>query len=370
MRATETVAEARREIEICNACRYCETYCAVFPAMTLQRAFTDEDLGYFANLCHNCKGCFQACQYAPPHEFGVNIPKTFAELRQETYEEYAWPPGAGALFRRTGTLLALVAAVSIAFVLIATMALRPAGVLYAPQIGPGAFYAIIPWGVMVAFAGATFLYAILAMAIGAANFWRDTRSDLSGPLTLRALARGLHDAASLRYLGNDGNGCNDFDDRYAQVRRRLHHAMAYGFLFCFAATCVATVYDHFLGLPAPYPVLSWPVMLGLIGGVGLVVGTAGLIWIKIVTDPAPVARSVMGGEYALLILLFLAAATGLLLLGLRETGAMGVLLAVHLGIILALFLALPYSKFVHAVYRSAALVKAAIERDINKPLGE
>lgn len=370
MLATETVAEARRQIEICNACRYCETYCAVFPAMTLQRSFTDEDLGYFANLCHNCKGCYQACQYAPPHEFGVNIPKTFAELRNETYEEYAWPRGAGAVFQRNGTLLTVLAAASIALVLILTMALRASGVLYTPQIGPGAFYAIIPWGVMVFFAGITFVYALLAMAMGGLNFWRDTRSDLSGPVTFKALGRALHDAATLRYLGNEGRGCNDFDDRYAQVRRYLHHAMAYGFLLCFAATCVATLYDHFLGLQAPYPFFSLPVLLGTVGGIGLMVGTAGLVWVKIVTDQTPVARSVMGGEYALLILLFLAAATGLLLLGLRETGAMGVLLAIHLGVILALFLALPYSKFVHSVYRSAALLKAAIERDINKPLGE
>ena len=29
-RSTEAVSAARRSIEICNACRYCETFCAVF----------------------------------------------------------------------------------------------------------------------------------------------------------------------------------------------------------------------------------------------------------------------------------------------------------------------------------------------------
>src|SRR6202008_4632802 len=111
-----------------------------------------------------------ACQYAPPHEFGVNIPKTFAELRNETYEEYSWPPGSGALFKRNGALVSLVAAAAIALVLILTMALRASGVLYAPQIGPGAFYAIIPWGVMVTFAGLTFVYALVAMVMGGLNF--------------------------------------------------------------------------------------------------------------------------------------------------------------------------------------------------------
>ncbi len=46
----------------------------------------------------------------------------------------------------------------------------------------------------------------------------------------------------------------------------------------------------------------------------------------------------------------------------RATGAMGTVLAVHLGFILALFLTMPYSKFVHGLYRSGALLRHAIER--------
>ena len=30
---TEFIQEARRQIDICNACRYCEGYCSVFPAI-------------------------------------------------------------------------------------------------------------------------------------------------------------------------------------------------------------------------------------------------------------------------------------------------------------------------------------------------
>ena len=51
-----------------------------------------------------------------------------------------------------------------------------------------------------------------------------------------------------------------------------------------------------------------------------------------------------------------------MLLALRGTGAMGIALAVHLGFILALFLLLPYSKLVHGVYRSLALLRNAAER--------
>jgi citrate/tricarballylate utilization protein len=51
-----------------------------------------------------------------------------------------------------------------------------------------------------------------------------------------------------------------------------------------------------------------------------------------------------------------------MLLALRTTPAMGAMLAVHLCIVVALFLTLPYGKFVHAIYRYAALVRYSIEQ--------
>ena len=49
--------------------------------------------------------------------------------------------------------------------------------------------------------------------------------------------------------------------------------------------------------------------------------------------------------------------TGLLLLVMRDSTAMSLLLAVHLGIVMGLFLTLPYGKFAHGIFRSAALLK-------------
>jgi citrate/tricarballylate utilization protein len=362
MPETDAIREARREMEICNACRYCEGFCAVFPAMALRREFETADLTYLANLCHNCKGCYYACQYAPPHEFGINLPQSFAELRAESYEAHAWPAPLAGLFRRNGSIVALVSALGIALTLIATMALQDPAVLYRSQTGPGAFYRVIPWWLMTTLAGGTFLFSLLALAMGARNFWRATGGRAEELARPRPLAEALHDILTLRNLGGGGGGCNDKDEAFSSIRRRLHHAMFYGFMLCFASTTTATFYDHILGHPAPYPFWSLPVLLGTVGGAGMVVGCAGLIWVKIVSDPAPAARRLLGADYALLLLLLLTAATGLLLLALRGTGAMGVLLAVHLGIVLALFLLLPYSKFVHGIYRSAALLRAALER--------
>jgi citrate/tricarballylate utilization protein len=355
--------EARRQLSICNACRYCEGFCAVFPALQRRANFLSGDVSQLANLCHNCKGCYYACQYTPPHAFAVNLPQVLSEARAESYAAYAWPPRLAGLFERNGVIISLVAALAVAVLLISVGIAGEPGTLFAVRRGPGAFYQVIPWGVMSGLAGATLLYAMLAMTIGAVRFWRHSGSpDHPARGGSRPAVQAAGDVLTLRNLGGGGHGCNDKDGGFSVARRRLHHLLFYGFMLCFASTTVAWIYDHFLGLIAPYPLLSLPVVLGTLGGVGMMVGAGGLFWLKVVADQAPAARNLIGADVALLLLLFLVAATGLLLLALRSTGAMALLLAVHLGLVLALFLMLPYSKFVHGLYRSLALLRDRRER--------
>lgn len=361
MPETEAMRAARRDVEICNACRYCEGFCAVFPAIELRREFAAADLNYLANLCHGCRACFYACQYAPPHEWGVNVPRHLAEVRAESYAQYAWPQPLARLFARNGVAVSLVAAAALALVIGLTAGLNGENVLHAARgMAPRSFYAVIPLWVMQFVGLVTFLFSLAAIGVSTARFWADSGSGRRPDA--RALVAAVHDVLTLRNLGGGGHGCNDHSERFSMRRRRLHHAMFYGFALCFAATCVGFIYHEFLGWDAPYPFISLPVLLGTIGGVALMVGTAGLFALKLVDDPGPQARELLGADVALLLMLFVAAATGLALLGLRGGPAMGTALAVHLGFILALFLVLPYSKMVHGAYRSAALLRAAVER--------
>jgi citrate/tricarballylate utilization protein len=362
---TDAVINARREMEICNACRYCEGFCAVFPAVELRREFSAGDLSYLANLCHGCRGCYYACQYSPPHEWGINVPAALAEVRAESYAEYAWPKQMAGVFERNGTVVSLIAALGIALVLL-LCSLGSANFWVAQGDAPESFYKVIPLWAMQIVGIATFGYSLFALGMGARNFWRDAGpQERIGPT---AVAIALWDVLTLKNLGGGGNGCNDNSEAFSMRRRYLHHAMFYGFLLCFAATTTGFIYHSFLGWPAPYAFISVPVVLGTVGGILMVIGTIGLLAMKFVDDPMPNVRRLLGGDVALLMLLAMIAITGLVLLTVRATAAMGLAMAIHLGFILAFFLVLPYSKMVHGVYRSAALLRRAIERNM-KPLG-
>src|SRR6188768_4035548 len=102
--------EVSRIMQICNACRYCEGFCAVFPAMTRRLEFGRADVHFLSNLCHDCGACLHACQYALPHEFAVNVPRAMAAVRIATYADYAWPAALGSLYKRNGLTVALATA--------------------------------------------------------------------------------------------------------------------------------------------------------------------------------------------------------------------------------------------------------------------
>ena len=340
------IAEAQRLLRICNACRYCEGFCAVFPALERRLDFGEADAHYLANLCHNCGSCLYACQYAPPHEFQLNFPRMLAQVRGRTYRRYAFPRAFAGVFARNGLAATLITAVSLA--LLFALVDRAPG---------GDFYDAMPHSLMAGFFGVVSLLLLVPLAAGVIRFWRDLDDRPAG-----GLAEAAGDALTLKYLDGGGAGCTYPGEQPSFGRRHFHHATFYGFLACFAATCVATFYHYVLDWPAPYPLASLPVMLGIAGGVGLLVGPAGLLVLRLRRDPDLGERTQDGMDIAFIALLFATSATGLALLAWRDTRAMAPLLAIHLGIVLALFVTLPYGKFVHALYRFAALARYHVER--------
>jgi citrate/tricarballylate utilization protein len=357
--ASAALVEADRLMNVCNSCRYCEGLCAVFPAMEFRRDFPDGDLNYIANLCHGCGACYWDCQFSPPHAFEVNVPRTMAAARAESYRAYAWPGFLSGMFARNGLAISLVAAFSVAAFIFGFAAWTDPAVLHGVHTGPGAFYKLMPHNTMALLFGAAFLYAILAICMSARTYWRDI-SNPAIPTDGSGFWQAVGDACRLRYLDGGGGGCQTKEDT-ADGRKHAHHMTFYGFMLCFAATSVATLYHYLLGREAPYPWYDLPVVLGTLGGIGLTFGPAALLVEKFKREPMMRDEPRLGMDVAFLAMLFLTATTGLALLVLRETSAMGMLLAIHLGVVFSLFITMPYGKFVHGIYRFLSLVRYAQE---------
>jgi citrate/tricarballylate utilization protein len=362
---TANEKEVARQLQICNACRYCEGFCAVFPAMTRRLEFGKADIHYLANLCHNCGACYHACQYAPPHEFAVNVPQSMAQVRGQTYADYAWPSAFGALYKRNGLTVALALAAGLALFLVLAVMVQ-GSLLHQPLAGN--FYAIFPHNLLVSMFLPIFSFVVLALALGVRQFWKNVTTqgmtnEGTGKISSAAAAETSADVLKLKYLGGGhGEGCNNEDDAWTLWRKRFHHATFYGFMLCFASTSVATIYHYVFKWQAPYALTSLPVLLGTLGGMGLLIGPAGLLWLNLRRDPntADVTQKPM--DLGFIALLFLTSLTGLALMLWRDTSFLALLLAVHLGVVMALFVTLPYGKFAHGIFRSAALLKWAIEK--------
>ena len=342
--------EVARVLQICNACRYCEGFCAVFPRDDApprvpegRRALPSPTFATAA------APALHACQYAPPHDFGVNVPRAMARVRADTYAEYAWPPALGSLYRRNGAVVATVLALALALFL--ALGAAATGRLFEARTEASAFYAVFPHGQLVAMFLPVFGFAVLALGLGVRRFWRGIGE---GPATLPAAGEAAHHALTLKYLdGGHGDGCNEADDRFTLNRRRfpppdvlrLHALLPVDFR------------GHALPLPAR-PArsvrLDEPAKAARHSGWrdarrrrGRAAGIA-----DATPRAAARARTAARWHVGFIGLLLLIAVSGLGLMLSHGTSLLTPTLCVHLGAVMALFLTMPYGKFAHGVFRS------------------
>ena len=291
-----------------------------------------------------------------------------AQVRGQTYSDYAWPPALGALYKRNGLTVSLALAAGLSLFLL--LALQMNGTLWSNNLD-GNFYKLFPHNLLVSLFAPVFLFAALALAMGVRHFWHDITPATSGAaLTTPATREATQDVLALKYLdGGHGEGCNNEDDAFTRSRRRAHHLTFYGFMLCFAATSLATVYHYIFGWFAPYDLPSLPKVLGAIGGVSLLLGTVGLLKLHLQRHPLHGDAKQKPMDLGFIALLFLISLSGLALWLGRSHTAMPMLLATHLGMVMALFATLPYGKFAHGIFRTAALLRFAVEKRQPNPIG-
>lgn len=361
MPGVELFNEASRQLTICNACRYCEGYCPTFRAIEIRRDFSNDDIFYLSNLCHDCRACYYACMYTPPHEFAINIPKLMSEIRVKSYMHWSWPRLLAGSFKNR-IVTSLLACFAVALVVITAGLLIPLDRLFATHLGPGAFYKIVPYAAMVTPAVILFFYGIAVCLHGGMRSWSgDDSHAVNRPINLRSLIQAVRDASTLKHLGGGGPGCFFPEEAPSSARRLYHSFVFWGFLLDFVSTILAFIYQEFLNVMPPYSILSIPVICGIAGGIGLIVGTGGLVWFKTKSDRSLSTEGANSMDYGFLFILGLVGLTGMLTLMLRATAALGTILIVHLATVAALFITAPYGKFVHSVYRSLALIRYRVE---------
>lgn len=355
------VAEANRQLTICNACRYCEGYCAVFPALERRNVLDGGDLAQLANLCHDCRACFDACMYAPPHQFSVNVPNALASVRLETYDRYVWPSRLPRPLRGWAGLLSTAVLAAAVLVLIALAHAGPAALIARPD-GAASPYALTPYPVLLAVVLVPSVFTIVVTVLAARRYWRDVGGSPGGS-TAPAVWRAAGRAMTLRYLRGGGAGCPYPDDEVpSPARRRLHHAVMYGFGLCIVSTVSAGVLQDIVGHAPPYPVLSVPVVTGVIGGLGMVIGCTALLLLKRRSSATTSVATMTVKDYGLLAALGFLAVSGLAVLVVRDTRAFPVVYLAHMTAVVLAFAVAPYSKLVHLVFRFLALVRDDLER--------
>jgi len=355
----ELFAEAQRQLNICNSCRYCEGYCAVFPALERRSVLDAGDLTHLANLCHDCRACLAACMYAAPHEFALNPPEVLSDVRLATYQGYRYPRLGPAWLRhpkpawlRGWSALATAAALVVTALLVLIALTEGISAVFSHG-GP---YRLIPYPGLLVTVLLPSAWSAAVMLRALARYWHDTHGPLRDLADWSALSKALLYAARLRYLRGGGADCYYSGENPSPVRRRLHAAVFYGFTACFAATLAAGFMQDILGDAPPYPLLSAPVILGTAGGLGMIIGCAGLAVLKARSDPAPRI-----GDFSLLVGLGALAITGMLTLLLRATPAYGLVLVAHLATIVVCLGVAPYTTFVHGGYRFLAIVADNLE---------
>ena len=217
------------------------------------------------------------------------------------------------LFRHNPLAVALITGASLVIIFVLVLGFIGRDVLFATHLGEGAFYRVVPFAAMTIPPLVIAFYGLVVFVIGAVRFWRETGGALSDVIDLKAFWRATQDAFGLSYMKGGGAGCNYPDAELLPIEALVS---SLGLLRFFARLrshqrgCLLRSLPRLAGAVSAF---SWPVVLGTVGGVGLLIGTSGLLFLKWKSDRDPAEDAMLSMDVAFLVLLFLTSLTGMIL---------------------------------------------------------
>ena len=188
----------------------------------------------------------------------------------------------------------------------------------------GNFYAVFPHNLLVgAVRRRCSLFAVLALGDGRARASGATRRPAAGVSRRRGRRGDARRAAPEVPRRRPRRGLQRRGRRASRcARRRFHHFTFYGFMLCFAATCVATLYHYAARLARALSAApACPAARASSAASACWSGPAGLLWLNLRRHPLHGDAAQRPMDRGFIALLFLTSATGLALAGLARQRA-------------------------------------------------
>jgi len=361
--------EGGEDLKKCFQCATCSVVCELsngekpFPRKEMiwaqwglkDRLVADPDVW----LCHQCSDCSTKCPR------GARPGDVLAALRQQAVEHFAVPRFLGKWVNQAKYFPLLLAVPVVLLGLLVVAPLEDGPEISGQQPIVYACWAELPHWVLMSFFGVFSALALLAVIVGVVRFWgaMEAADGRSGDITPAKSVLPCIGSALKSILAHEKfTMCTT--DRWRYV---AHFAVFYGFL-ALLMVAIWVVIVVLTGGQNPlvrggfaYPFNFWNPwrMLANLGGVALVAGCLLMIWERLKKNEQGGASSYC--DWAFLGILLVVALTGLAAETLhyaRMEPHRQIAYFIHLVSVFMLLMYLPYSKFAHLAYRTAAMVYA------------
>ncbi len=354
--ADRVIANGGTTLKKCFQCATCSVVCTLspkdrpFPRKEMlwaqwglrNRLMGDPDIW----LCHHCGDCSVHCPR------GARPGETLQAIRATVVSELAFPRAIGRALNDPKLFPALL----LLPMLLMGLSMWEAGTLQV-QAGPIVYAKLMPH--TVAFEGLFMLlsgWSLLVGAVGVARQWEMMKHvcPAAPGAAGKPIGESLIEALKTIALHDRFRACGQ-----NQARTTAHILVVVGFFAAMIAAAGGAVMEKVFHIEPPIPNLHPVKLIGIVGAVGLVVGTVMLISRRL-SDKQEVGESSFF-DWAFLGVLCAVGVTGTLSYLVRLSGAVDLAYAtyfVHLSLVAFLLSTVGYTKFAHVFYRTAAMTYA------------